>query len=418
MAKILVVGGGAAGMFAAIQAADGRHEVHLYERNEKLGKKLYITGKGRCNVTNGCEDVATLLEHVVTNSRFLYSAFYTFSNLDMMKYLTDHGLPLKTERGQRVFPVSDRSSDVIRILSQELKRKGVHIHLNQAVEGLVTADDCVKGLRLADGGMAEGDAVILATGGVSYSSTGSTGDGHRMAKEAGHGVTDLRPSLVPMNIAEPWCHSLQGLSLRNIAFSLCQGKKAFYRDFGEMMFTHFGITGPVVLSGSSCLASRLAKGPVTTVIDLKPSLSEEQLDARLRRDFEKYINRQLRNALSDLLPSSLIPVVIEVAGIDPYKPVHDITRGDRRQLIQTLKHLTMTVTGVRGFNEAIITQGGVRVQEVDPGTMASKRLKGLYFAGELLDLDAVTGGYNLQIAWSTAYMAGKGAADELAESGL
>lgn len=410
MRKILVIGGGAAGMFAAVNAADEYNEVHIFEHNEKLGKKLYITGKGRCNVTNACEDVEELFGHVVTNHRFLYSAFYTFNNQDMMRYLNSLGLQLKVERGQRVFPVSDKSSDVIHALTKALKMKQVHIHLKTQVDGLVTEDGRVTGVRLSGGEIVDADAVILATGGVSYASTGSTGDGHRMAEEAGHQVTELRPSLVPMVIEEEWCRSLQGLSLKNITFSLKQGKKVFYKEFGEMMFTHFGITGPVVLSGSTVLAGHLKKGPVTALIDLKPSLSEEQLDARLLRDFNKNINRQLRNALGELLPSSMIPVIIGLAGLDPFKVVRDITREQRLQLIQVMKHLTMTVTGVRGFNEAIITQGGIRVKEVDPSTMASKLVKGLYFAGEILDLDAMTGGYNLQIAWSTAYMAGKAAA--------
>lgn len=411
MRKIVVIGGGAAGMFAAIWAADGGASVHIYEHNEKLGKKLYIIGKGRCNVTNGCEDVEELLGHVVSNPRFLYSAFYSFSNQDMIRYLDKLGLPLKTERGQRVFPASDKSSDVIRTLTQVLNEKGVSVHLKREVTELLIEDGQVRGICLADGEKVPADAVIVATGGMSYAATGSTGDGYRMAKAAGHQVTPLTPSLVPMNIEEEWCRRLQGLSLRNISFSLQQGKKTFYRDFGEMMFTHFGITGPVVLSGSTCIASKLKKGTVTAVVDLKPSLSEEQLDVRLLRDFEKNINKQLRNSLSELLPASLIPVIIELAGIDPFRIVHDITRQQRQQLVHVLKHLTMTVTGVRGFNEAIITQGGIRVKEIYPGTMASKLVRGLYFAGEVLDLDAVTGGYNLQIAWSTAYVAGRAAVE-------
>lgn len=415
MRKIVVIGGGAAGMFAAIWASDGGAEVHIYEHNEKLGKKLYITGKGRCNVTNSCEDVEELFRNIISNPRFLYSAFYTFSNQDMMRYLSGLGLSLKTERGQRVFPASDKSSDVIRVLTDALKKNKVRVHLNQDVTSLLIEDGQIKGICLADGEQVDADAVIVATGGMSYASTGSTGDGYRMAEAAGHRVMPLRPSLVPMNIEEEWCRQLQGLSLRNISFSLQQGKKAFFKDFGEMMFTHFGITGPVVLSGSTCIAPRLKKGPVSAVIDLKPSLSEEQLDARILRDFDKSINKQLRNSLSELLPASLIPVVIDLAGIDPYRIVHDITKQQRQQLVHILKHLTMTVTGVRGFNEAIITQGGICVKEIHPGTMASKIVQGLYFAGEVLDLDAVTGGFNLQIAWSTAYMAGRAAAEGMVE---
>lgn len=415
MRKILIIGGGAAGMFAAISAAGEHTEVHIYEHNEKLGKKLFITGKGRCNITNGCEDVEELLSHVVTNARFLYSAFYTFSNQDMMQFLSEQGLELKTERGQRVFPVSDKSSDVIRTLERVLKDRHVHVHLKKEVRDLLIENNEIKGILMSDGQKIEADAVILATGGVSYRSTGSTGDGYRMAENAGHHVTPQVPSLVPMTVAEEWCTELQGLSLKNITFSLKCGKKEFYQEFGEMMFTHFGITGPVVLSGSTRLASYIKKGTVTAEINLKPSLTEEQLDARLLRDFDKNINKQIRNALSELLPASLIPVIIRVAGIDPYMVVHDITRQQRQQLIHAMRHLTMTVTGVRGFNEAIITQGGIRVREVDPGTMESKLVKGLYFAGEVLDLDAVTGGYNLQIAWSTAYLAGKSAAEVITE---
>ena len=415
MRKIIIIGGGAAGMFAAISAADEHTEVHIYEHNEKLGKKLFITGKGRCNITNGCDDVEELLAHVVTNARFLYSAFYTFSNQDMMQFLSDQGLKLKTERGQRVFPISDKSSDVIRTLERVLKDRGVYIHLRQEVKELLVENGEICGIRLSDGQKVNADAVIMATGGMSYPSTGSTGDGYRMAEAAGHHVTKRVPSLVPMTAADEWCPELQGLSLKNITFTMKCGKKNFYQEFGEMMFTHFGITGPVVLSGSTHLAPYLKKGTVTAEIDLKPSLTDEQLDARLLRDFEKNINKQIRNSLSELLPASMIPIIIRLSGIDPYTVVHDVTRQQRQTLVHVMHHLTMTVTGVRGFNEAIITQGGIRVKDVDPGTMESKLIKGLYFAGEVLDLDAVTGGYNLQIAWSTAYLAGKSAAGAITE---
>ena len=392
MKKIIIVGGGAAGMFAAVSAANEHTEVHIYEHNEKLGKKLFITGKGRCNITNGCDDVEELLSHVVTNARFLYSAFYTFSNQDMMQFLTEQGLELKTERGQRVFPVSDKSSDVIRTLERVLKDRHVQVHLKQQVCDLWIEDNEIRGIFLSGGEKVEADVVILAAGGVSYPSTGSTGDGYRMAEHAGHHVTPRVPSLVPMVVDDAWCTELQGLSLKNISFSLRCGKKEFSR-----------------------IAPYLKKGTVTAEIDMKPSLTEEQLDARLLRDFDKNMNKQIRNALSELLPSSLIPVIIRLSGIDPYMIVHDVTKQQRQKLIHTMRHLTMTVTGVRGFNEAIITQGGIRVKEVDPSTMASKLVKGLYFAGEILDLDAVTGGYNLQIAWSTAYLAGRSAAEAITE---
>ncbi len=410
MKRIIVIGGGAAGMFASICASQNDTEVHVYEHNEKLGIKLFITGKGRCNVTNGCEDIQELFNHVVTNHRFLYSAFYTFNNLDMMRFLEDNGLSLKTERGLRVFPVSDKSSDVIGTLSKVMNEKHVHVHLRQKVSHIMTEDGKATGIVLAGGETVSADAVILATGGISYVATGSTGDGHKMAEELGLKVTDMRPSLVPMITSEEWVKELQGLSLKNINFTLKQGKKKIYEEFGEMMFTHFGITGPVVLSGSTMIAKYLKKGQVTAVVDLKPSLTAEQLDARLLRDFQKNINRQIRNSLSELLPSSLIPVVIHLSDIDPYTVVHDITREQRQKLVDILKNLTMTVTGVRGFNEAIITQGGISVKEVNPSTMECKQIRDLYIAGEVLDLDAFTGGYNLQIAWSTAYLAGKCAA--------
>ena len=304
---------------------------------------------------------------------------------------------------------------MIRTLERVLKYRHVQVHLKQQVCDLWIEDNEIRGILLSGGEKVEADVVILAAGGVSYPSTGSTGDGYRMAEHAGHHVTPRVPSLVPMVVDDAWCTELQGLSLKNISFSLRCGKKEFYREFGEMMFTHFGITGPVVLSGSTRIAPYLKKGTVTAEIDMKPSLTEEQLDARLLRDFDKNMNKQIRNALSELLPSSLIPVIIRLSEIDPYMIVHDVTKQQRQKLIHTMRHLTMTVTGVRGFNEAIITQGGIRVKEVDPSTMASKLVKGLYFAGEILDLDAVTGGYNLQIAWSTAYLAGRSAAEAITE---
>ncbi len=364
-------------------------------------------------MTNGCEDIETLFANVMTNPKFLYSAFSAFDNRRMMTYLESNGLKLKVERGQRVFPESDKSSDVIRVLVDGLRRAGVFVHLNQGVEDILTEDGQVTGVRLVGGKIVSADAVILATGGMSYPSTGSTGDGYRMAETLEHRIVLPTPSLVPMHADEEWVRQLQGLSLRNIGFSLMQGKRCIYKDFGEMMFTHFGITGPVVLSGSTGLSAYLKKGSVTAQIDLKPALSEEQLDARIRRDFEKYINKQIRNAMVDLLPARLIPVVLAEAGIDEVLPVHDLTKAQRMKLIGVCKHLSMTISGVRGWNEAIITKGGVSVKDVYPSTMGSRKVKGLYFAGEVLDLDAQTGGYNLQIAWSTAYVAGISAAQGL-----
>lgn len=394
-------------MAAAVAAAENGHEVHVFEKNEKLGKKIFITGKGRCNVTNDCE-MDNLFQSVVTNSRFLYSAFYGFTNTDMMELLKKAGCPLKTERGGRVFPVSDKSSDVISALSGELKRLCVTVCLNQAVKELWVEDDSCLGVILE--GQKKGfsaDAVILATGGLSYPTTGSTGDGHRFAKKAGHTVTALYPALVPFTTAETDALTLQGLSLKNIEITVTNGKKELYREFGEMLFTHFGVSGPVLLSASSFAAKPLGKGNLKLFIDLKPALSREQLDTRILRDFEGLKNRQFKNSLDKLFPSKLIPVMIERSGISPEKQVNEITREERHRLVELTKAFELTLTGLRGFNEAIITQGGISVKEVNPSTMESKKVKGLYFAGEVLDLDAVTGGYNLQIAWSTGWLAGK-----------
>lgn len=412
MRKIIVVGGGAAGMAAAIAAASCGGRVKLYEKNEKLGKKIYITGKGRCNVTNDC-DMEQLFESVVTNSRFLYSAFYGFTNHDAMDFLKKAGCPLKTERGGRVFPVSDKASDVTQALSRRLRELGVEIFLREGVESLWMEGGTVKGVILEHGKkMAEADAVIVATGGLSYPTTGSTGDGYRFAAEVGHGVTEVSPALVPFETAEDAVKELQGLALKNVEVTVSDGKKEIYRDFGEMLFTHFGVSGPVLLSASSYAAKRLQKKRLTLAIDLKPALSAEQLDVRILRDFEEAKNRQFKNALGQLFPAKLIPVMIERSGISPEKKVNEITREERKRLCEETKHFTLTLTGLRGFNEAIITQGGVQVKEVNPSTMESKKVGGLYFAGEVLDLDAVTGGFNLQIAWSTGVLAGRSAAAE------
>ncbi len=405
MSKVLIVGGGAAGMAAAIASAGLGHEVHLYEKNEKLGKKLFITGKGRCNVTNAC-DMDTLQKQVVTNSRFLYSSFAGFTNQDMMALLERNGCPLKVERGGRVFPVSDHSSDVIAALARQMREYGVRIHLNSQVKGLwVEAGQC-RGIFLKSGSPISGDAVIVATGGLSYETTGSTGDGLGFAKDTGHQVTECRPALVPLNGKEADVKALQGLSLKNIGIRILDGKKELYQDFGEMLFTHFGVSGPVILSGSSFVAEALSKRSLTLLIDLKPALSREQLDQRFLRDFEEASKKQFKNALGHLYPAKLIPVIIARSGIDPEKPVHEVTREERRQLLEVTKEFSVTLTGLRSFKEAIITQGGVSVKDIVPSTMESKKISGLYFAGEVLDLDAVTGGFNLQIAWSTGWAAG------------
>lgn len=405
MSKTLVIGGGAAGMFAAIAAAGNGHEVHVYEKNEKLGKKLFITGKGRCNITNAC-DMETLFDAVVTNSKFLYSSFYGYTNQNVIDFFEQIGVKTKVERGERVFPQSDHSSDVIRALEAEMRRRGVQIHLYTEVRRVVSDEGRFSFIELADGSQIKGDACIVATGGLSYQTTGSTGDGHRFAQENGHSVTPCMPALVPMTAKEDWVPRLQGLSLRNVSAVIYDGKKRLYEEFGEMLFTHYGVSGPLMLSASSIVGKKLKEKELKLVIDLKPALSVEQLEKRVLRDFEENQNRQFKNAVGKLFPAKLIPVMIELSGIDEDKKVNIISREERQRFVSLIKNLPVTLTGLRGYNEAIITKGGVKVKEIDPGTMESKLVKGLYFAGEVLDLDAVTGGFNLQIAWSTGYAAG------------
>ena len=407
MKKVLVIGGGAAGMFAAISAAEEGHEVHLFEKNEKCGKKLYITGKGRCNLTNACE-MEALFNNVCSNSKFLYSSFYGFTNQDAIAFFEENGTKTKVERGERVFPLSDHSSDVIGALTRRMRALGVQVHLNIEAKEILTEEGRVTGLLFSDGTKETGDAVILATGGLSYPSTGSTGDGYRFAEKLGHKITELSPALVPMNVKEEDCRRLQGLSLKNVRVSLSAGTKCFYEDFGEMMFTHFGVTGPLILSASSQVPKKFRGQELTLSIDLKPALSPEQLDDRLLRDFSKEKNKQFKNVLGGLFPSKLIPVMVERSGIEPEKQVNAIEKTERLQFVEKIKNFRLTVTGFRDYNEAIITRGGVCVKEVNPSTMESKLVSGLFFAGEILDLDALTGGFNLQIAWSTAYAAGKG----------
>lgn len=406
--RVLVVGGGPAGMMAAIQAAKQGNAVTLLEQNEKLGKKLFITGKGRCNVTNDC-DVTELFDSVVSNKKFLYSAFYSFSNQDVKDFFEEQGLRLKVERGRRVFPASDKSSDVIKALGNALKKLEVKIRLRTRVDKVLTENDIVCGVRLSDGECLNADKVILATGGVSYKSTGSDGSGLVMAEKLGHQVTKLRPGLVGMCTKEAWVRDMQGLTLKNVAVSIGkkQGKKPLYEDFGELLFTHYGVSGPLILSASSRLGDELEKEDLYIKIDLKPALSKEQLDSRILRDFEERKNADLSNAMVHLLPKSMIPVMLHVCGLDPAKKVNEVTRGEREQLVKGMKEFPLTINGLRDIQEAIITRGGVTVKEVDPSTMESKIVKNLYLAGEMLDLDALTGGYNLQIAWSTGYLAGQ-----------
>lgn len=422
---MIVVGGGAAGMMAAAAAAEGGGSVCLIEKNEKLGKKLFITGKGRCNVTNAA-DMETLFGNVCTNGKFLYSAFYDYDNRAVMHFLETAGCPLKIERGERVFPVSDHASDVTAAFERELRRLGVEILLHTAVRNLITkrqADgerERVTGVGLADGRALSADKVIVCTGGLSYPSTGSTGDGYRLAQETGHAVTERRPALVPLNIKETWCAELMGLSLKNVGVCMERGGKRLYQGFGEMLFTHFGVSGPLILSASSFFyggkmgGKNVAHGgeaeETRLYIDLKPALDEEQLDRRILREFEENKNRQFKNSLRGLFPVKLIPVMVERSGIHPDRKVNEITREERRGFVRLIKKLPLTVLGTRSFEEAIVTKGGVSVREVNPSTMESKRVSGLYFAGEVLDLDALTGGFNLQIAWSTGHLAGQSAA--------
>lgn len=404
MAKIIIIGGGAAGMFASVFLAEKGHQVHVFEKNEKLGKKLFITGKGRCNVTNDC-DPETFFESVVSNPKFLYSAYYGCTSQDVMAFFSSMGVKLKTERGNRVFPVSDHSSDVIRALEQRMRTAGVKVHLHTEVKELLLEDGCAAGIRLADGAEISGDKVIVACGGFSYQATGSTGDGYRLAKEAGHTVTEILPALVPLEVREAYVSRMQGLALKNVRFTVKDGKKVLYDEFGELLFTHFGISGPLVLTASSKIAKRLKKKELQGYIDVKAALSGEQLDGRILRNFEENRNRQFKNSVGGLFPAKMEPVMLELSGIPLEKKVNEITREERQHFVSLIKEFPLTITGVRDFKEAIITQGGVKTGEIQPGTMESKKVRGLYFIGEVLDLDAVTGGFNLQIAWSTAFTA-------------
>lgn len=408
--SIVVVGGGAAGLMAAAAAAQAGANVLLLERNEKLGKKLYITGKGRCNVTNAC-DTQDLFGQILRNAKFMYSAIYTFDNFRVMDFFEQNGTPLKTERGGRVFPVSDHASDIIRALSNALERGQVNVRLHtraasvsKQADGFVVKD--TKGASFA------ADKVILATGGLSYPSTGSTGDGYGFAQHFGHTIQTLNPSLTAMVAKESYIKELQGLSLKNVRARIFDGAKLVYDDFGEMLFTHFGVSGPLMLSASAVVNDCLLSRHLQLFIDLKPALTIEQLDQRILRDFEKFKNKQFKNALGALLPSRLIPVAVALSQVDAERKVHEITKEERKSLLQVLKNFPATLTGFWDFKEAIITRGGVHVKEIDPSTMESKLVKGLYFAGEMLDVDALTGGYNLQAAWSSGYLAGSSAAQE------
>lgn len=405
MKNVGVIGAGAAGLIAAGRAAERGHNVFLFEKNNIAGRKIRITGKGRCNLTNAC-DADSLILNVPGNGKFLYSSFNSFSNKDVISFFERMGMKVKVERGERVFPESDSAKDVVDALMKYASTHNVQFIFKKAVDEIMVNDGHITGVRLFDGSTQKLDTIIVATGGISYPGTGSTGDGHKMVRKLGHTVTDLKPSLVPMNVKENWVKELQGLSLKNIAIKMLDIKgNVIYTDFGEMMFTHYGVTGPVILSASRHVLKYNYKN-VFLSIDLKPALSEEKLDNRIQRDFSKFIRKQYKNSLNDLLPSLLVPVVINLSNISPGKPVNQITKEERKRLVTILKHLTCEITGSRSFDEAIVTAGGIAIKEVNPVTMESKLINELYFAGEILDLDAYTGGFNLTIAFSTGYAAG------------
>ncbi len=407
--RVVVVGGGAAGMMAAVTAARAGALVTVFEKKDRPGKKLRITGKGRCNVTNDCTREA-FLSQVPRNPRFLYAALSRFSTEDTKRFFEEAGVALKVERGNRVFPVSDKASDIVAAMVNACRSAGV-VFAFRKVDSLWIEAGRLAGVRLADGTRAPADAVIVATGGKSYPLTGSDGDGYRLAEQAGHTIAELSPSLVPIVEKGTVCRSMQGLSLKNVGLTVCRAadNRVVYEDFGEMMFTHFGVTGPMILSASAYL-SDLGRQAYYACIDLKPALEDKKLDARLLSDFSKYANRDFINALGDLLPQKIIAPVVEKSGIDARKKVNSVTREERRRLCETIKNFRIELSHFRPIEEAIITRGGVKVTEIDPKTMASKRLPGLYFAGEVLDVDAYTGGFNLQIAFSTGFCAGESAA--------
>lgn len=405
MSKVLIIGGGAAGMMAAIAAAYNGNEVHVFEKNEKNGKKLFITGKGRCNITNA-SDIENHFANIMRNSKFLYSAYHCLDSYGVCTMIESAGVETKIERGNRVFPLSDKSSDVIYALNKMMRDIGVNIHLKSEIVSVSKENENII-LKEKNGKKHIGYACIIATGGISYPVTGSTGDGYKFAEKIGHTITERYPSLVPFNIKEEFCKELQGLSLKNVELKIQdETGKQYYSEMGEMLFTHFGISGPLVLSASGHISDKLKEHQFIAKIDLKPALSNEALDKRILKDFEENINRNFNNSLDKLLPKKLIPVIVELSGINQYKKVHEITKEERENLVKLIKELKMSISGARGYNEAIITKGGVSVKDINPKNMESKIVPGIYFAGEVLDIDALTGGYNLQVAWSTGYLAG------------
>jgi len=406
MKRVVVIGGGAAGLMAAVIAGREGAKVTLLEKMNYVGKKMGITGKGRCNITNAC-DMSDFIKNTPGNGKFLYGAYERFTNEDLLQLLHDAGLETKVERGGRVFPASDSALDVRNTFMKLMKHYGVDVHLEEPVKKLLVDDGVVTGV-VTDKETYHADAVVIATGGKSYPATGSTGDGYILAAQVGHKITDIRPSLVPIVTEEPWVKDLMGLSLRNIELSVVAKNKVQAKMFGEMMFTHFGITGPIVLSLSHTVGKLMRKKNIGTIgldINLKPALSPETLDKRLQKDFDLYSKKQLINGMKDLLPSRLIPLIIELAGIDPQKPINQISKEERQQIGYMLQHMPLTVKGLRPVEEAIVTAGGISLKEFNPKTMESKLVKGLYGAGEVLDIDAFTGGYNLQAAFSTGYVA-------------
>ena len=412
MRNTIVIGGGPAGLMAAIASSKNGDKVTIVEKMQACGRKLLITGKGRCNITNNAQ-MDKFMENTPTNPKFLYGAFNNFTNKDIVKLLDENGIKTKVERGERVFPVSDRAQDVLDALLYILKKQDVQILTNAPVKKIIMDNEKkVEAIELNDRKVIKADKIILATGGKSYPITGSTGDGYKLAKDLGHTVTKIKPSLVPLTSNSEVCKKLQGLSLRNVSIELQIQNKVIYKDFGEMLFTHFGVSGPIVLSASSYLVKAkdieeiLKENKVKLEIDLKPALSEEKLDARILRDFEEQKNKQFKNSLDKLLPQKFIPVIIERTNIDGNKKVNEITKQERQKLVNELKHFKININGTRPIEEAIITSGGISVKEINPKTMESKLVNGLYFAGEIIDVDCLTGGYNLQVAWSTGYTAG------------
>lgn len=405
MKKVVIIGAGAAGMIAASVAADRGLDVTLVEKNNRVGRKILITGKGRCNITNDCE-IEELIENVPTNGKFLYSAFYTFTNIDVIDMFNNLGVKTKTERGKRVFPQSDKAHDIANALEKQIKNKDVKLILNAKIDKIVSRQNKIEKVILNNKKEIKCDSVIIATGGLSYPLTGSSGDGYEFAKSQGHTITDIKPSLIGMEVQENFVANLEKLALRNIAITVYNSKnKKVYDDFGELEFTKYGLDGPVIKS-ASCRMKDTTKENYKIVIDLKPALDEQKLDKRIQKDFQKYTNKKFEKALDDLLPKKLIPVIIKLSEIDPELVVHQISREQRKNLVHLLKNLTFTLKRYRPIDEAIITSGGVKVSEINSSTMESKLVEGLFFAGEVIDVDAYTGGFNLQIAFSTGYLAG------------